>query len=137
MGRSRLQEEIEVHRTIAPDAHTVGTINGDSVDTKGFRTALVFLDVGTVGTSVDFDVEESEDDGVADAFTVIAGSAITQITVTEKQVIIAINVEQTERHIRGVLAAGGTEDAAACIILAHPEQSPPKVTQYDEVVNVH
>lgn len=137
MSRARLEEDLRVLRAVAPDAHTVGAINGDGIDTKGFRSTLFFLDVGTVGTSVDAKVQESSDDGDTDAYSDVSGSDITQITVTEKQVIISVNSEQTERFLRLVVTAGGTEDLAASAILGNAESKPAGNTAADEIVNVH
>lgn len=137
MSRARLDEDLRVQRAVDPDAHTVGAVNGDGIDTKGFRSQIFFLDVGTVGTSVDAKVQESSDDGDADAYADVSGSDITQITVTGKQVIITVNVEQTERYTRLVVTAGGTEDLAATSILGNAESKPAGNTAAAEIVNVH
>lgn len=137
MSRARLSEVLKFLQALVPDAHTVGAINGDGIDAKGFRSATFFSLYGTSGTSLDVRVQDSDDDGSSDAYADVTGALITQQVAGAELALINVNCEQTKRWLRVVVDAGGTEDVAVACVLGNPEQSPADNTGLDEVVNTH
>ena len=95
-------------RAIVPDAQGVGAVNGTGIDCRGFDELQVALDVGAIGagSTVDFKLQESSDDGVADAYADITGLSITQIVAANKSALLNVDLSQRERYIRAVCTVG-------------------------------
>lgn len=116
-------------RCVKADAHGVATINGPGIDCQGFEEALFQIsidDVGGAGT-VDFKVQESSDNGVADAFVDVASAAIAQ-KVAAGYFVGRVKLSKRERHLRGVLTIGANavDAAVACTLIGFKY---PPVTQ--------
>ncbi len=69
-------------QSIGPDDHGVGTVNGTGVDLTVYRDALVMLDLTamTATGTADVTIEESDDDGVGDAYAPVTGAVFAQLT---------------------------------------------------------
>lgn len=137
MGRARLSEQLEIRPSIKPDAHGAATINGTGIDCKGFRSVTFIIDYGTKGTSLDCLIQESEDDGVDDAYSNVSGAVITQLVAGAEIAIINVNCEQTERFLRPQAIAGGTEDFSVIAVLGNAEATPQDNAHLDEIINTH
>jgi len=113
-----------------------GTINGATgIDRTGFHSAKLVLFVGAVtGTptsfTVDCNLQESSDDGSADAYADIANSGVTQVTAASTIVEQDIDLADVEKWIRpsiDVAFTGGTSptvDVTAMIILGGADELP-------------
>lgn len=69
-------------QSIGPDVHGAGTVDGDGVDLTVYRDALVMLDFTQMagGGLGDVKIQESDDDGVGDAYADVTGAVFTQLT---------------------------------------------------------
>lgn len=101
-----LEEALLVKQGIAPGVHGAGTINGAGIDSKDFDSMLIALDIGTIlatGT-LNVKLQESSDNGVADAFTDIVGAVFPErLSTTDEAIIVArIKTKNFQRFIRAV-----------------------------------
>jgi hypothetical protein len=101
-----------------------------SVDTKGFRFALVVVSAGTLtgGTAWTATVQQSSDDGSVDTFADIEASptADTQISLGAgddgETHAVLIDTSRTERYLKLAWANTGTwtvSELSACVILTN------------------
>lgn len=114
--KSTAHEAVKGVRLIKADAHAAATITGAGVDCTGFGELLATIsidDVGAAGT-VNFKLQESSDDGVADAYVDIAGAAIAAKTAAGL-FVGRLDLEQRERYIRGILVIG-VNAVDACVL---------------------
>ncbi len=123
-------EFVKGDRLIKADAHAAGVVTGVGIDTRGFRellTTLIIDDVGGgPGTAV-LKLQESSDDGVADAYVDIVGGAMA-LKNAVGVFVGRLDLELRERFIRAVLTvAVNAVDAAATASLLHAANLP--VTQ--------
>ena len=122
-------EHIRVVDNIEPDAYPAATVNGDSVDCRGFREALVLLHIGTMATSATLDVkvQHSADNST---WADITGAAFAQKTQaggdSDSGVHVGrLDLEGCERYIR-VVAVTGTDavDHGVSVALFHAKTLP-------------
>jgi len=102
-------DAIKALNSLRPQAITANT-NGSSVDTQGYNSAAVILEVGAVsGTSptLDVKIQESAD---ASTWTDVSGATFTQVTAANNSQIMRIEGLGTsrKRYIRAVATVGGT-----------------------------
>lgn len=121
-----IHEHVKFVRALKPDAHTVGAKNGDVIDLKGFDEAAFFLDLGTLGTSVDMKLQEGAKADGSDMADV-TGATITQLVAGDKQAILSVKKADRKRYVRVVVTMGGTEDCAVMAALCKYQYPP--VTQ--------
>ena len=125
-------------KVIKADAHPIGTVNGTGFEKLGFEEALFILNVGTVGGggTLDFKIQESEDDGASDAYSDVSGTVITQIIASDKLTLIRLNLRGREKFLRGVLdVAVAAIDAAVDAVLGRFKY-PPVTQTADETLSV-
>lgn len=119
-------EFVKGERLIVPDAHGIGVTNGIGINKREFRELLAIVDIGTVGGggTIDFKLQESDDDGVADPYADIAGAAIAQKTATGT-FVGRLDLEFRKLFIRGVLTIGtATVDISVAAALIHANVLP-------------
>lgn len=108
--------------TIRPVTAT-STATGAGVDTLGYNSAAVSLEVGAVsGTSPTLDVKVQESDTSGGTYTDIAGAAFTQVTASNNSQILrleGLNTGSRKRFIRALATIAGTSPSFAfgCEIL--------------------
>lgn len=95
----------KVIRMLKPADHgaSAPTTANVSVDTKGFEWARIDVQVGTItGTKIEWTVQESSDDGSADAFADVTGAVGTDIATTNDDVVhsIVIKTSKVERYLK-------------------------------------
>lgn len=119
----RIDKSIQLLRAVVPDAHAVGTVNGDGLDCQGYDEALFQADVGTMATNatLDLKLQESDDDST---YTDVASGAATQLTQaggdSNKQARISIACRDYKRYLRLVGVVGtAVVDWGAQAALAH------------------
>lgn len=68
-------------QSIGGDDHGVGTVDGAGVDLSPYRDALVMVNLAgvTATGTVDITLQESDDDGVGDAYVLIPGAVFAQL----------------------------------------------------------
>lgn len=132
----RLAENCKWAQSIAPASRTVGAVNGSGVDTRGFDHATLEVQVGAIGntgtdTTLAVKLQESNDDGVADAYADIAGAAIVTLAYTDDNKICTVDVRMggranRKRYLRAVGTVAGSDAAiyGAAILLTNPEKAP-------------
>lgn len=110
-------------------AALTATTNGTGVDTLGYTSAMVVLEVGAVsGTSptLDVKVQESADNST---FTDVTGATFTQVTAANNSQVLRVDGLGTarKRYLRAVATIGGTSPSftlAAEILLGRAYQEP-------------
>lgn len=109
--------------SLDPEVRTASA-NGAGVDCRGFERALVILHVGahdrtTGDETLDVKIQESSDDGSADAFADVSGAAFAQLgnvvpNATKGNVyVMDIDLSKRERYLRAVGTAAGTTPSTA------------------------
>lgn len=114
--------------TLRPQAATASA-NGSGVDTLGYNSAMLVLEVGTVsGTTPTLDVklQESVDNST---FTDVTGYTFTQVTASNNSQVMRIDGLGTsrKRYLRAVATIGGTTPSfalAAEILLGRAFKKP-------------
>jgi hypothetical protein len=121
-----LREQLSVVSCIDPDAYTAATYTGDVIDMQDFRRVIFILQAGDLGSSatLDYRVEGSAVVGLTSSGTV--GTAATQLTDSNKQVVIEVTAEQVAalgyRYIRDeMIVKTATSDCGSIALgqLAH------------------
>ena len=115
-------------RSLEADQYSAGANNGQAVDTKGFKEALVLLDAGAVetGGTVDVKVQESADGstGWAD----ITDAAFTQVAAGNDLAIYQGRVRITPSRKRYLRAVGTVTTAdvsfGVCFVLGDAQNLP-------------
>lgn len=92
---------------------STGATNGTGIGTKGYRSMLAILSVGTVtGTSETLDVKLQESDAVGGTYTDITGATFTQVTDTPSPAtdvqFLELDLLPRDAFIRGVFTIAGT-----------------------------
>jgi hypothetical protein len=93
-----------------PVSQAVGTVTSGGVDLQKFRRALFVLQVGAVGAAGTVDAKLQQSASLATSYTDIAGSNITQITVSNKIVTLELRAGQltgANRYVRLSVTVGG------------------------------
>lgn len=123
-------EDLKVVQAQMPDTLSAGAEAFTSgVDCQGFDEALVILNCGdfTATGDVSFQLEESSDDAVADAYADITGAAISEKTTsTDATVYVGrIDLAKRERYIRvGIDVDDDTVDIAITFVLLNAKTKP-------------
>jgi hypothetical protein len=87
-------------------------------DCSGFDEATVEFEVGATDITVDGKVQESDDDGVADAYADIPGAAVTQFSATDDNKIkaISINMMGRKKFLKPIMTVGDGSVGAICAV---------------------
>lgn len=99
---------------LLPTATHTATANGTGVDITTLEgIAAVILDStlgGGTAPTLDVKLQDSDDDGVADAYADIAGAAFTQVddTAGGSRQVIKINTSEVKKWVRIVLTITGS-----------------------------
>lgn len=104
----------KLQRVTEDASAATGDIACDSVDTQGFHSVCFVVMLGTVnGTAVpSVRVQQSDDDGVADDFTDLAGTKVSGAD-TDDNKLLYVEVEKArKRYLRAVI---GRETAAVAV----------------------
>ena len=129
-----LKSNIKTAVSVRPQAQAAGTVNGVTVDTKGYHSASAVLETGAATGSptsytLDVKVQESADNST---WSDVTGLTFTQITADDQSQTIAIaNIGTARsRYLRLVSVAafvGGTSPTvpvSAVIQLDQADQAP-------------
>ncbi len=105
-----------------------------SVDTKGFRHCRFIINLGAVGAAATvFRVQESNDDGSADAYADIAGlvssgssgaARLPQTTDANTVSIMDISLLGRDRYLDFQITTGGATLVAVTALLSRGEEGP-------------
>lgn len=120
---------------------TAAANNGAGVDCLGYRRAVAICygkPTGS-GTTSDFKVQESSDDGAVDTYADVTSATTTQLTTVggEKLYLIEVNLSKRERYLRVVhTGAGGSAAGAASAIIALFRGAQTAPSQDNTVVSV-
>ena len=95
-----------------------GATDGPGVDCLGFERATLIVNVGTVtgDHSVTVKVQESSDDGDADAYADVTDATTGAVTTSNDAGLakaIEINLSKRERYLRAVGTVAGTSTPVA------------------------
>lgn len=106
---------------ILADDYAAVTTNGTGIDTTGYHQALIVVNAGVITTTLDVKIQESSDNGVADAFADITGAAFAQILAAADNLVVVgrVNLQGTEQYIRVVgTGVGGSQSYSATVIMS-------------------
>lgn len=101
--------------TIASAAHAAGTVNGDAVDTAGFKDVKAVVNSGTNVATGTADIKIQESDNGSTGWADITGAAFTQITTANDNAVYTGRVRMTpsrKRYLRAVAVVAN----AACAL---------------------
>lgn len=121
---------VAVARYISPIAARTATFNSSGFDARDFiGRALVIQHVGVVsGTTPTLDgkIQESSDNGVADAFADVSGATFAQSTATDQNRELTLDLDGRERFIRytGTIAGTTPSFTMGVLMLAVPQILP-------------
>lgn len=117
-------------RFLSPIAARTATFNSAGLDVRNFiGLAHVIQHVGAVsGTTPTLDgkIQQSSDNGVADAFTDVAGATFAQSTATDQNRELDLNLEGVEQFIRytGTIAGTTPSFTMGVLMVATPQILP-------------
>jgi hypothetical protein len=123
-----------VKQSIAPQAVAgAATVNGTGVDCAGYESALVDIEVGAIvaaaGKSLTIKLQESSDNGVADAFADITGATTSAIVAAgqNKPYLFDVNLSEREQYLRAVVTGGAADGGlvSVSIQLSNGRHLPP------------
>lgn len=91
--------KVKDHSTAATSA-----VTSDAVDTMGWKGVRFFTSFGTAAADNTIKLQQSSDDGVADAYSDLEGTSITSGTSDED--VIADAPQPQKRYVKAVVARG-------------------------------
>jgi len=128
MGASRdLSSNVLAVQSIAPAAQVSADVTGTGVDTKGYGSVTVCVNMGTVTGTWTPQVEESDDDST---YTAVAAAdligAFAAVTTANDNATQQVGYRGSARYVRVFLdeTATGTAFASADVVLGHPSFAP-------------
>lgn len=108
-------------------------VNSGPIDTMGYGGVLILMHCGTMAasSSVDAKLQQSSDNGSADDYSDILGSALTQVGATDDDKLLAWDVRAAKkRYLRVATTRGDGGNAtinSLVAILYNPAQGAPTV----------
>lgn len=100
-------EALKFAQSIKPASHAAGTITGTGVLVRDFDDLMVALDAGVFAATGDatLKLQESDDDGVADAYADIPGAVMSNkpIASDEAPYVGNVNLAKRKHWIRAVV----------------------------------
>jgi fluoride ion exporter CrcB/FEX len=90
-----------------------------------YESMLVIANAGAVGTSIAVKLQESSDDGDADAYADITGATTGAVTTANTVYLIDVNLSEYERYIRAVATAVGVVLVGVVFVLGSGRHLPP------------
>ena len=132
-------DTIKVVQSIEPQVLQNTTVNGTGVNCQGWDSALVIVNMGVIGsTSLTVKLQESSDDGSADAYADITNATTGGIVTADDQAvyIFDVNLSDVEQYLRAVaISASAVDDNVGVVFcLMSGRHLPP--TQAETVVQV-
>jgi hypothetical protein len=122
-------DAIKAAVTLRPQAAT-SNVNGVAVDTLGYNSAAVVLEVGAVsGTSPTLDVKVQESADGSTGWTDVPDAVFTQVTAANNSQILRVEGLGTsrKRYLRAVATVGGTSPSfnlAVVVLLGRAYREP-------------
>jgi len=115
-------EHLTGHRSLAAKDQGAGTFQGDGIDTKGVKELMFIVDAGVaLATSTNnIKFQNSDDDGVGDAYADIPGATVAEITDANDQTVYIVRVRVeglAKRWIRpfSTVAVANAEFGITCV----------------------
>jgi hypothetical protein len=139
MNMKAISQHILVEQDIAPQQINTGnSVNGGGVDCSGYENLMAAVSVGVVDTgNITVILQESDDDGVADAYAAITDATTGAIAAAgeNEMYLIDANLSEHKRWVRArATAAGGGFALVGVNLELHGRRLPP--TQENTVVRV-
>lgn len=143
MNIHTMSDHVRPYQSLAPQAvGSAATVNGTGVDCQGWEGALVVVEMGAIvdtsNITLTVKVQQSSDDGDADAYADVTDATTGAIPNSgENEVyLIELNMSERERYIRAVVTGGsaGGGLVSATIVPFRGRHLPP--TQQNTVVQV-
>ena len=107
---------------------SANTHASSSIRTRSHSYGLVILNAGTVGagpSTVDVKVQESSDDGVADAWADVTGAAFTQVVAANDNTVYMghLNMNSREAYVRVVVVVAANPCDLGVTVLMSPDDT--------------
>ena len=125
-----LKNNVLAKHTIAPAVRTDGTVNGVTVDLRGYESALALFHVGdwTDGTHTP-SLEHSDDDSSWSAVSAgdLQGSFTANSGTGQENAVQQVGYKGSKAYLRGKLVTTGATTGALssmCIVKGHPRNAP-------------
>lgn len=108
MGRNaQVAERVKMAQAFVPAAKT-STVTGTAIDTQGFDSAMLYLQVAAVsGTTPTLDVKVQESANNSD-WSDVSGLTLAQITDATHEKTLQVDLRPLARYVRMVGTIGGT-----------------------------
>lgn len=110
MNIHTLSDNVLVKQSIPPQTVT-DDVEGTGVDCLGYEGLLVIVDVGNIptGNTLTVKLQESSDDGVADAYADITGATTGALAPAndDEPYLIELNLSERERYVRAFASETG------------------------------
>ena len=105
------------------------------IDMQGFENCLFMVLFGTIDVTAvtSIEIHTSSDDGVADAYTAIAGTKVTVLDSDDNRIFWVDAIRPRERYVKCVVSRG-TADATVDGILAMQYEGGDEPTTHDTTV---
>lgn len=126
----------KVTRCINGAAAGTGTSNGSSVDMKGYKSVTFVALIGSITATgtVTLKAQQSSDDGSADAFADLEGTAVVYTDADGNKVAILELSSPRERYVRPVLVRATANAVIDGVLAIQTEADAEPVTHSTTVV---
>lgn len=118
-------DSVRPFQGVPPQSISTATVNGNGIDTQGYESALVIVEAGAVGTSINVKLQQSSDDADADPYADITDAETGVVTDATETYLIDVNLSEYERYIRPVAIAVGVVLVSVTVVLGSGRHLPP------------
>ena len=132
---TNLSKEAKLLKIKAASADGTSTVTSDAVDTQDFSRVLIFTTIATANAGNYVKLQQSSDDGSADAYADLEGTKV--IAAVSGDIVGVDLIKPQERYIKCVVTRGATTVLGEIFALCYGAQVLP-VTQVSTTnVEIH
>ena len=127
MAMRDLASNLAIAESIRPAVHSAATVTGETVDTRGFESAMVAITVGAVAGAGDVTPKLQHSANGSDWDDVAAADLIGEFPVIlEASTTYKVGYRGGRRYLRvfGTLNSGTSVAYAAALVMGNPAQMP-------------
>lgn len=114
-------------KAVESDAHAAGAVTAVDIDTRGYSWLALAINLGAIGTSVDFQLQHADDDGAGAPGTYANMASAYDIATqsTDNTVVkVEIDIYKTKRWVRLVPTVNtSAADFGAVGVLTNPRDT--------------
>lgn len=140
-GRTPSDVIKSVH-SVSPQVVNNTSVNGTGVSLQSWDAAQITVNVGAIaGTNITVKLQESSDDGDADAYADITDATTGAITDADEIYLFDLNCSEVELYVRPVVTTTGAGDTLVGVVvnlmsgrhLVPDQQNVPTQVGYDQL----